>query len=47
LNQRDRAATLKDVQEQLPEGVTVQVFSAHDGTGVEAAQKRLLQILGS
>jgi GTP-binding protein len=47
LNQRERAATLKAVQEQLPEGVTVQVFSAHDGTGLETAQKRLLQMLSA
>jgi GTP-binding protein len=45
LNQRDRALALKGAQEILPDAVTVQVFSAHEGTGVEAAQKRLLQML--
>jgi GTP-binding protein len=47
LNQRDRATALKDAQARLPEGVTSQIFSAHDGIGVEPAQKRLLQMLSS
>ena len=41
LNQRDRAAALKEAEARLPEGMTAQVFSAHDKIGVEAAQKRL------
>jgi GTP-binding protein len=48
LNQRERAATLKDAMstlEELVEGVTVQVFSAHDGIGVAHAQKRLIGML--
>jgi GTP-binding protein len=45
LNQRDRAAALKNAQSQLPDGVSVQVFSATEGSGVEAAQKRLLSML--
>ena len=45
LNQRDRAAVLKDAVERLPEGMTAQVFSAHDKIGVEGAQKRLNAML--
>jgi GTP-binding protein len=45
LNQRDRAAALKDAQERLGEGMTAQVFSATDKIGVQAAQKRLDQLL--
>ena len=45
LNQRDRATALKDAQSLLPDGVSVQLFSAHEGIGVDAAQKRLLQFL--
>ena len=45
LNQRERSASLKEAQARLPEGVTSQVFSSHEGIGVEAAQKRLLQML--
>ena len=41
LNQRDRASALKDAEEQLGEGMTVQIFSATDKIGVQAAQKRL------
>ena len=47
LNQRDRAAALKDAQEWLGESMTAQVFSATDKIGVQAAQKRLDQMLGS
>jgi GTP-binding protein EngB required for normal cell division len=47
LNQRERSAALKEAQAQLPEGVTAQIFSAHDGLGIEPAQKRLLEMLGS
>ena len=45
LNQRDRAAALKEAEELLGEGVTVQVFSATDKIGVTAAQKRLAELL--
>jgi len=45
LNQRERAAALKDAQSRLPEGMTAQVFSAHDKIGVDAAQKRLVTML--
>jgi GTP-binding protein len=45
LNQRDRAATLKDAESRLPEGMTAQVFSSMDKIGVEAAQKKLIHML--
>jgi len=45
LNQRDRAAALKAAEEILGEGMTVQVFSATDKIGVQAAQKRLVELL--
>ena len=45
LNQRDRAAALKDAEELLGEGMTAQVFSATDKIGVQAAQKRLTELL--
>jgi GTP-binding protein len=45
LNQRERAAALKDAESRLPEGMTAQVFSAHDKIGVDAAQKRLIGML--
>jgi len=45
LNQRDRAAGLKTAVEILGEGVTAQVFSATDKIGVQAAQKRLVELL--
>ena len=45
LNQRDRAAALKEAEEILGEGVTAQVFSATDKIGVQAAQKRLVELL--
>jgi GTP-binding protein len=45
LNQRDRAATLKDAESRLPEGMTAQVFSSMDKIGVEAAQKKLIAML--
>jgi GTP-binding protein len=45
LNQRDRAATLKDAQSRLPEGMTAQVFSSMDKIGVDAAQKKLIHML--
>jgi GTP-binding protein len=45
LNQRDRAAVLKESQELLGPDMTAQVFSAHDKTGVQAAQKRFEHML--
>jgi GTP-binding protein len=42
LNQRDRAASLKEAEGRLGTGMTVQIFSAHDKTGVQPAQKRLI-----
>jgi GTP-binding protein len=50
LNQRERAAVLKDAEsilEEVVEGVSVQLFSAHDGIGVATAQKRLIEMLTS
>jgi len=47
LNQRERAAALKDAVSRLPEGMTAQVFSAHDKLGLDAAQKRLVAMLSS
>jgi GTP-binding protein len=47
LNQRERAAALKDAESRLPEGMTAQIFSAHDKIGVDAAQKRLVAMLES
>jgi GTP-binding protein len=47
LNQRERSAALKEAQARLPEAVTAQIFSSSDGIGVEAAQKRLLQMLST
>jgi GTP-binding protein len=47
LNQQERAQALKEAQAVMPDGMTVQVFSAHDGIGVENAQKRLLGMLSS
>jgi GTP-binding protein len=45
LNQRERAAALKEAQARIGPGVTTQVFSAHDKTGVQQAQKRLVEML--
>ena len=45
LNQRERAAALKEAQAELGSRATVQLFSAEDRTGVQAAQKRLIQML--
>lgn len=47
LNQRERAAALKDAESRLPEGMSAQIFSAHDKIGVEAAQKRLNAMLAT
>jgi GTP-binding protein len=46
INQRERAATLKDTQDRIAEGMTAQVFSATDKMGITAAQKRLEHMLG-
>jgi len=45
LNQRERAAALKETQGMLGEGMSAQIFSALDKTGVQAAQKRLVEML--
>jgi GTP-binding protein len=45
LNQRERAAVLKDTQDRLGDGMTAQVFSATDKIGVQGAQTRLDQML--
>ena len=45
LNQRERAAALKGAQAQCGARATVQLFSAQDRTGVQPAQKRLIQML--
>lgn len=47
LNQRDRAAALKQAEAQCGTRATVQIFSAHDRTGIQAAQKRLMEMLKS
>jgi GTP-binding protein len=47
LNQRERAAALKTAQAQLAEGMTVQVFSAEDRTGLKEAQGKLLAMLAT
>jgi len=46
LNQRERSAALKNAQQSLAPGMTAQVFSALDRTGVKEAQSRLLAMLG-
>ena len=47
LNQRDRAAALKEASKTLSPGVTAQVFSASDGIGVQEAQKALQRLISS
>jgi GTP-binding protein len=47
LNQRDRAAALKEAGKTLGPGVTAQVFSAQDGIGVQEAQKALQRLISS
>ena len=47
LNQRDRAAALKETQELLGQGMTAQVFSSTDKIGIPAAQKRLDEMLSA
>jgi GTP-binding protein len=44
LTQRERAACLRDATEKLGELATVQIFSAHSGLGVKAAQERLAEL---
>jgi len=45
INQRERAVTLKDTEDRIAEGMSAQVFSATDKMGIQAAQKRLDQML--
>jgi GTP-binding protein len=45
INQRERAVTLKDTEDRIAEGMTAQIFSATDKMGIQAAQKRLDQML--
>jgi GTP-binding protein len=45
LNQRDRSAALNEAEGQLPDNVSVQIFSATEGRGIETAQNRLLGML--
>jgi len=47
LNQRDRAAALKEASKTLGAEVTAQVFSAPDGIGVQEAQKALIRLFSS
>jgi len=47
LNQRERAAALKEAQGNLGSKATIQVFSAHDKTGIQEAQKRLTTLLNN
>jgi len=47
LNQRERAAALKAAQAALGEKMTAQIFSALDKTGVQPAQKRLIEMLSN
>ncbi|MCC7257583.1 MAG: YihA family ribosome biogenesis GTP-binding protein [Gammaproteobacteria bacterium] len=46
LGRREAAATLDAARRAAGAGVTVQLFSAHDGQGVEAARVRLGEMLG-
>lgn len=45
LNQRERAAALKEAGKTLGPGVTAQVFSASDGIGVQEGQKALIRLM--
>ena len=45
LNQRERAAALKATEAVLGGGMTAQIFSALEKTGVQTAQKRLVEML--
>jgi GTP-binding protein len=45
LNQRERSATLKETETLCGDRATAQVFSAHDRTGVQTAQKKLIEMI--
>jgi GTP-binding protein len=45
LNQRDREAALREARQNVGPETTVQAFSAHERYGVQAAQKRLIELL--
>ena len=47
LNQRERSAALKEAERICGTQATVQVFSAHDRSGVQAAQRRLIEMLAA
>jgi GTP-binding protein len=47
LNQRERSAALKATESLLGEAMTTQIFSAHDKTGIQTAQKRLIEMLSN
>jgi len=47
LNQRERAAALKEAQGNLGSKATIQLFSAHDKTGIQEAQKHLTTLLNN
>ena len=45
LNQRERSAALKETEKLCGDRATAQVFSAHDRTGVQTAQKKLIEMI--
>jgi GTP-binding protein len=45
LNQRERATALKEAEKALQPGMSAQIFSATEKTGVQVAQKRLIAML--
>ena len=47
LNQREKSAALKEAETLCGSRATAQVFSAHDKTGIQSAQKRLIEMLKS
>jgi len=47
LNQRERSAALKDAEARIGAGMSAQLFSAQDKTGVQQAQKRLIGMLSN
>jgi GTP-binding protein len=47
LNQRERAAAVKEASATLGSGIGVQAFSAHEGIGVQEAQKVLQRMLSA
>jgi GTP-binding protein len=47
LNQREKSAALKEAESLCGPRATAQVFSAHDKTGIQAAQKKLVEMLKS